>query len=118
MRDHKSLRVWIESHETVLLVLDLNRDYWRPDMRAVFDQLTRAALSTQVNISEGYSLGTRGQFVRHLRIAYASAVETADLLEILEQRCPGIFELTRLALQHTCCCQRLLRGLIKKYQIA
>src|SRR5690242_3036568 len=40
----------------------------------------RSSLSVQLNIAEGYSLPRR--FRSHLEIAYGSAVETGDLLEL------------------------------------
>jgi four helix bundle protein len=49
----------------------------------LFDQLCRAALSVQLNISEGYAFTPSASFHRHLKIAYASAVETADALRAL-----------------------------------
>jgi four helix bundle protein len=47
-----------------------------------FDQLQRAALSVQLNIAEGYALQSSKRFRNHLDIAYASAIETAELLEL------------------------------------
>lgn len=49
---------------------------------AVVDQLRRAALSADVNIVEGYALGTAPLYRRHLRIALGSAAETERLLQI------------------------------------
>ena len=46
------------------------------------DQLQRAELSVQLNIAEGYALKSSKRFRNHLDIAYASAVETGDLLEL------------------------------------
>jgi len=36
----------------------------------------------QLNIAEGYAYGESPSFTRHLAIAYGSAVETGELLEI------------------------------------
>ena len=38
-------------------------------------QIRGSALSVPANIAEGYALGTRAQFIRHLRIACGSAAE-------------------------------------------
>lgn len=40
-------------------------------------------MSVQLNIAEGYAFGDGPTFVRHLRIAYGSAVETGDILVLL-----------------------------------
>lgn len=117
MRDHKSLRASVEAHQAVLLVLDLSRDCWRPELRAVFDQLARATLSVQLNIAEGHALGTRRQFLRHLRIAHASAVEAGDLLELLAERSAVAQPVATGALRHVLASRGLLLGLIKKYQV-
>jgi len=96
--------------------LDLARDYWRPDLAEVYRQLTRAAVSAQINIAEGYGLGTPGQFVRHLRIAHGSALEAGDLIDLLLERREVPEEAARAAQQSCQRCQRLLLGLLKRYQ--
>lgn len=55
---------------------------WKPYTSAIFSQLQRASLSVQLNIAEGYAFGASSTYKRHLRIAYGSAVETGELLEI------------------------------------
>jgi four helix bundle protein len=52
----------------------------------VFDQLRRAAISVDVNIVEGYALGTAPLFRRHLRVAFGSAAEAQRLLTIANTR--------------------------------
>ena len=58
------------------------RTNWKPYAAALFSQLQRASLSVQLNIAEGYAYADSPCFTRHLSIAYGSAVETGDLLEI------------------------------------
>ena len=82
MRDHRSLHAWQEARAVVLGTIELSRDSWKPYAAAVFSQLQRASLSVQLNIAEGYAFGTSPTYTRHLRIAYGSAVETGELLEI------------------------------------
>jgi four helix bundle protein len=79
----------------------------------IFGQLQRAALSVQLNIAEGYALRTSKRFSNHLDIAYGSAVETAELLEISGELHLLSPELTTSMLERCRRCQRLLRGLIK-----
>ena len=83
MVDHRSLRAWKEARAVVLHVLSLSRTSWQPWAGAVFAQLQRASLSVQLNIAEGYAQRGSGHHVNHFRIAYGSAVETGDLLELL-----------------------------------
>jgi four helix bundle protein len=82
MRDHRSLHAWQEARAVVLGTIELSRDSWKPYASAVFSQLQRASVSVQLNIAEGYAFGESATYTRHLRIAYGSAVETGELLEI------------------------------------
>jgi len=52
---------------------------------ALADQIRRAAPSIPANIAEGYSLATRPQFVRCLRIALGSATELRTHLELVQE---------------------------------
>jgi four helix bundle protein len=42
-------------------------------------------VSVEANIVEGYALGSRIQFRRHLRIALGSAAETECLIDLAEE---------------------------------
>lgn len=116
MRDHKSIVAWQEANKVVAAVLRGSRTCWKPYAAAVFAQLQGASLSVQPNIAEGYALMSPRRFRNHLEIAYGSAVETKELLEILTSNklLPG--DLGNEAIQ---CCSRsqgLLLGLIKRYR--
>jgi four helix bundle protein len=97
----------------VLVLLPAIRQVKYSYANPVFAQLQRAALSVQLNIAEGYALRTSKRFRNHLDIAYGSAVETAELLEL----CDDLFllsrDITSSTLQRCRHCQQLLRGLIK-----
>jgi len=76
--------------------------------------LSRASLSGQLNIAEGYAFGPGGKWRHHLAIAYASAVETLDILRTLREEGlipEGTARQAELRCQR---CQRLLRGLSRK----
>ena len=83
MQHHRSLVAWQNAHEVVLAVFDPAFRARHPSHFSLFDQLRRAALSVQLNVAEGYALGSVPSFRRHLRIAYGSAVETTDLLDLV-----------------------------------
>lgn len=116
MRDHKSLLAWQRAHSVVRLVRHACRRYWRPHAAAVFAQLDRSALSVQLNISEGYALKSMRRFHNHLVIAYGSAIETIDLLELtLEDRL--IPEpMARQGLGWAIEMRGLLLGLLRRYR--
>jgi four helix bundle protein len=86
MEGYRSLRAWQVAQEVSLGVLKATDGPTHPRVRSVLDQLRRAAVSVDVNIVEGYALGTIPQFRRHLRIALGSAAECERLLTIAAQQ--------------------------------
>jgi four helix bundle protein len=114
VRDHKSLHAWQESRAVVLGVIELARDCWKPYAAALFSQLQRASLSTQLNIAEGYAYGESPNFRRHLTIAYGSSVETGELLEIALDANVVCNEACRSLLIHNQRSQRLLLGMLRR----
>jgi four helix bundle protein len=83
VRDHHSLIAWQRAREFVLAVYRVCNDIWHPSIAPLIEQLRRSALSVQLNISEGYALGSPALFRRHLTIAYGSAIESMDIVELL-----------------------------------
>jgi four helix bundle protein len=67
----------------------------------------------QLNIAEGYAYADSGSFTHHLLIAYGSAVETGELLEIALDAHVVSDEAANELLTHNRRCQRLLLGLVK-----
>jgi four helix bundle protein len=87
MADHRSLPAWKSARAATGIALRIFRQLNSRAPAAFFEQLCSATLSVQLTIVEGYALGTRPQFRRHLAIAFGSAVEVEDLLTtILEER--------------------------------
>jgi four helix bundle protein len=113
MRDHKSLLAWQEARAVVLVLLPVIRQLKYSYSNPVFSQLQRAALSVQLNIAEGYALRSSKRFRNHLDIAYGSAVETAELLELCRDLDLLEAEMIVGMLDRCRHCQQLLRGLIK-----
>jgi four helix bundle protein len=118
MLSHKSLIAWQESNKVVKQVLKISVTTWKPWLGAVFDQLQRSSLSVQLNIAEGYSFGESATFCRHLRIAYGSAVETEDLLDLLKDSEVCDAEELSPAVESCRATQRTLIGLMKRYGIS
>jgi four helix bundle protein len=110
MLDHKSLLAWQEASAVVQVVMRETASRKHPCV----DQLQRAALSVQLNIAEGYALRSSKRFRNHLDIAYASAVETADLLDLCGQMELLAPQLASLTLSRCHRCQQLIRGLVNR----
>src|SRR5882672_2632178 len=85
MKDHRTLDAWKEAHAVALGVTLASRDHWKPWASAIFSQANRAALSVQLNITEGWTFSRSPTATRHLAIAYGSAKETADLLHLMAE---------------------------------
>jgi four helix bundle protein len=114
MRDHRSLHAWQEARAVVLGALELTRSSWKPYAAAIFSQLQRASLSVQLNIAEGYAYTDSPSFTRHLEIAYSSAVETGELLEIVLDAGIVSSDTGRPLLTRNQRSQRLLLGLLRR----
>ncbi|HEU5153307.1 MAG TPA: four helix bundle protein [Gemmatimonadales bacterium] len=115
MRDHKSLVAWQKARLVVDGVLVIGIRHWSPPAAAVIGQLQRSSLSVQLNIAEGHARRALPQFRYHLNIAYGSAVETIELLEILRDHSliPATdAEATMAAAIET---RALLLGLLRRY---
>jgi len=115
MRDHKSLHAWVEAQGIARSVFGLTRECWTPHAAELFRQLQRSALSIQLNIAEGHALGD-GRFGNHLSMAFGSAVETSELLELAVQDGSLRKETGEELLERVHRCERLLLGLLKRYR--
>jgi four helix bundle protein len=114
MRDHTSLEAWQEAHAVALVVIRLAKTSWQPYASALFNQLQRSSLSIQLNIAEGYTFGPSPTYTRHLGIAYGSAVETGELLQLAIEAEIMPNEALNEVLNRTRRTQRLLLGMLKK----
>jgi four helix bundle protein len=116
MKTHQSLDAWKVARQVALAVIEAARAHWKPWAAALFGQLLRASLSVQLNIAEGATFGRSPSYVRHLAIAYGSAVESAELIELLKESrvLPEevAAELTTLSKRS----QQLLVGLLKRHR--
>jgi four helix bundle protein len=92
------------------------RDHWKPAAFAIFSQFQRAAISIRLNIAEGFALADFGRFGNHLAIAYGSAVETEECLELMMEEEILPREFAAEIIERCQRCERLLLGLLKKYR--
>lgn len=98
----------------VLGTIELARHSWRPYAAALFSQLQKASLSVQLNIAEGYAFGESPTYTRHLRIAYGSAVEAGELLEIALKAHVVDVDIGTGVLTRNRRSQRLLLGMLRR----
>ena len=116
MKTHRSLDAWKEAKALSGLAIRAARFHWKPWASALFAQLLRSSLSVQLNIAEGSTFNRSPTYARHLGIAYGSAVETGELLELLEE-CEVVPSVEAQAMtERSSRCQRLLLGLLKRHR--
>jgi four helix bundle protein len=77
-------------------------------------EASRSSLSVQLNIAEGYAYGDSPSYTRHLAIAYGSAVETGELLEIALDAQIVAKEIGSGLLNRNRRSQRLLLGMLRR----
>ena len=112
------MHAWQEARGVVLGVIHLACTCWKPYAAAVFSQLQRASLSVQLNIAEGYAFGESPTFRRHLAIAYGSAIETGELLEVALDSKVIPRNLGSHLLSRNQRSQRLLLGMLRKMNLS
>lgn len=80
MRDFRELKVWEKSHNLILKVYQITKDFPREELYGLTSQLRRAGASIPTNIAEGCGRKTDVDLSRFLNIAFASASELEYLL--------------------------------------
>lgn len=79
MQDYKKLQVWEKSHELVLGIYKVTKDFPKEELYGIISQIRRAAVSVPNNIAEG-SVKGNPEFKRFLLISLGSASEVDYLL--------------------------------------
>ena len=83
---YRKLRVWNGGMEMVMQIYDLCEDMPPCEKYGLSAQMKDAAVSMPSNIAEGCAGGTIGLFLRHVRVACASAAELETQLLIVRHR--------------------------------
>lgn len=73
--DTSKLIVWQKSHELVLEVYEITKDFPKDEMFGLTSQIRRAATSVPSNIVEGKARGSNKEYKRFLLIARGSLEE-------------------------------------------
>jgi four helix bundle protein len=92
VQSFRNLLVWQKSHELVLQVYRITRDFPREELYGLTSQMRRAAVSVPSNIAEGCGRGSDPDFARFLIIAAGSASELE--YQLLLSRDLGYLETT------------------------
>jgi len=76
----RSLLVWEKSHELVLKVYEITKDFPNEELFGITSQMRRAAISIPCNIIEGKARGSIKDFKRFLLISRGSLEELKYLI--------------------------------------
>jgi len=82
MRDFRKYDVWQLSHNLVLEIYLLTKDFPNTELYGITNQLRRASVSVPTNISEGCGRSSDADFNRFLQIALGSAHEIEYLIQL------------------------------------
>ena len=80
MGNYKNYKVWEKSHQLVLNVYRLTKNFPKSEEYSLTSQMNRASVSIPTNIAEGCGRETQKEFIRFLYIASGSAHELDYLL--------------------------------------
>jgi len=89
MQDFRKLTVWQSSMVLAQDCYVATESFPRSELYGLTSQIRRSAVSIPSNISEGCGRGSKKEFVRFLRIAYASACELGTQLELAHRTSMG-----------------------------
>ena len=113
IRNYQDLVAWRKAMELCESVYRSTEQMPREERYGLTSQVRRAAVSIPSNIAEGQGLGSDGQFLHHLHIAYGSLREVETQV-ILANRLRFVHEDISRALMDQCGeVGRLLNGLMK-----
>ena len=115
MRDHKSLVAWQRARAVVDGVVVVSTRHWSPPAAAFISQLQRSSVSAQLNIAEGHARRRPAQFHYHLNVAFGSAIETIELIELLRDHEFIPVRLAEGMLSDAIQLRALLLGLLHRY---
>ncbi len=74
--DTSKLIVWQKSHELVLKIYEITKDFPKDEQFSLTSQIRRAAVSIPSNIVEGKARGSNKEYKRFLLMARGSLEET------------------------------------------
>lgn len=80
MRDFRKYDVWHLSHQLVLDIYKVSKNFPKEEIFNVTSQLRRACVSIPTNISEGCGRNSDKEFAQFLNIALGSISETEYLI--------------------------------------
>lgn len=75
MANYKNYKVWEKSHQLVISVYSITKDFPKSELYNLTSQMNRASVSIPTNIAEGCGRETQKELIRFRYIASGSAHE-------------------------------------------
>ena len=107
MATHSDLRAFQAARALFLATQRWSESRYSPPRAALHGQLRRAALSVMLNLAEGHASGRSKRGRNLYRIAFGSAVETAEILSVCAELGDDIGAMAEQASQLKAMCWRL-----------
>ena len=112
-RNYRDLIAWQKRMDLVEEVYRASREFPKEEMYGLTSQIRRATVSIPANIAEGQGRGSDVEFVRFLRIAYASLREVETLALIAGRLLYVREDWATAFLDRTAELGRIINGLIR-----
>ena len=111
--NYRDLIAWQKSMDLVVAVYQATKQFPPYEIYGLTSQMRRAAVSVPSNIAEGQGRGTPNEFVRGLRVAHGSLLESETQLLIAQRLNYLECRPTEDLLKQTAEVGRIINGLIR-----
>ncbi len=90
IRTFRDIIAWQRGRSLAIMVYVFSNGLPKHEIFGLVSQMRRASTSIPLNIAEGYGLGSRDQFLKHLRYARGSCMELDSAIDLSAE----IYQLT------------------------
>lgn len=107
------LKAWSESHQLVLEIYKITKDFAKEEIFGLTNQIRRAAVSITSNIAEGFNRNSIKEKVQFYFISLGSLAELQSQLLIAKDLNYISKDVFKIIAERTILISKLLNGLIK-----
>jgi len=83
MRDYRKIEVWQLSHQFVLSIYKMTKQFPKTELFGLISQIRRAAVSVPANIAEGTVRKSKKEYIKFLYTAMGSLTEVGYYLYLV-----------------------------------
>ena len=113
IKSFTDLNAWQESHQLVLTIYKITKDFPKEEIFALTSQIRRAVISITSNIAEGFSRNSSKEKLQFYHVALGSLTEVQN--QLLVERDVGYIskEIFDKVAERTIVVSKLIHGLMK-----